>query len=517
MSALHGAQRLTDRIAPYRFHVCADLPGLPGLEGYWRWRLDDGLSDAVGRGWSSTAARAPTSPWRPSGVLADRWVTIKVPGATQWPSTRGAWSPGRSPSPASTRGPRRPRGGAAAGPRLRIRGLPRRARSPGRAVDAVRDPPPRPGGRDSDRGGRRRRVSGRLGRPGRSAGPIVVFLQRSPSRRRSPTAQGCSTWSVTGSHVTAGTGSGSRGSSSRASPSLHGRAEPGHDGRAPHPGRHRDRPPGRRAAAALCADDAVGRQHGEPAAARVQPDQPPCAALIREVRRRPLGFVELAWAPAVAAVAATLAVIAWLQRGVLRGRYLGDPPADPHDPVLFRVSGFVCLPVGPFFALGASPAVVASLAALVSVAAAAGRAPGSCAGSRPLAHVAGFRRRVGARHLGARPRAGRGTAGAAGRATPRPAVPARWGRRSGCQRGQQPPCLPRPGADGRRPGAALRAAHRRQRRSARHPVGLARDPALAPALPGGGRTGPCGQARGRGARLRGGHGDRWTLALAWSS
>ncbi len=86
-------------------------------------------------------------------------------------------------------------------------------------------------------------------------------------------------------------------------------------------------------------------------------------------------FVELAWAPAVAAVAATLAVVAWLQRAVLGARYLADPPADPHDPVLYRVSAFVCLAVGPFFALGASPAVVASLAALVSVAAAAWRAP----------------------------------------------------------------------------------------------------------------------------------------------
>ena len=87
------------------------------------------------------------------------------------------------------------------------------------------------------------------------------------------------------------------------------------------------------------------------------------------------GYVALAWAPATAAVVGTLAAIAWLQRGVLRGRYLADPPADPHDPVLFRVSGTVCLLVGPFFALGAPPAAVATVAAVVSVAAAAWRAP----------------------------------------------------------------------------------------------------------------------------------------------
>jgi arsenical pump membrane protein len=87
------------------------------------------------------------------------------------------------------------------------------------------------------------------------------------------------------------------------------------------------------------------------------------------------GYVALAWAPAVAAVVATLAVIAWLQRGVLGARYLADPPAEPHDPLLYRICAFVCLAVGPFFAFGAPPAAVATVAAVVSVAAAAWRAP----------------------------------------------------------------------------------------------------------------------------------------------
>ncbi len=91
MSALHGAQRLTDRIAPYRFHVCADLPGLPGLEGYWRSQLDDSLTDAVGSGLVVDGRSSSyVSFWRPSGALADRWVTIKVPGATHMAKhTRG--------------------------------------------------------------------------------------------------------------------------------------------------------------------------------------------------------------------------------------------------------------------------------------------------------------------------------------------------------------------------------------------------------------------------------------------
>lgn len=91
MSALHGAQRLTDRIAPYRFHVCADLPGLPGLESYWRGELDGVLADAVGRGLVVDGRSSSyVSFWRPTGALAERWVTIKVPGATHMAKhTRG--------------------------------------------------------------------------------------------------------------------------------------------------------------------------------------------------------------------------------------------------------------------------------------------------------------------------------------------------------------------------------------------------------------------------------------------
>jgi cytoplasmic iron level regulating protein YaaA (DUF328/UPF0246 family) len=91
LSALHGAQRLTDRIAPYRFHVCADLPGLSGLEAYWRAELDEVLTNAVGPGLVVDGRSSSyVSFWRPTGGLADRWVTVRVPGATHMAKhTRG--------------------------------------------------------------------------------------------------------------------------------------------------------------------------------------------------------------------------------------------------------------------------------------------------------------------------------------------------------------------------------------------------------------------------------------------
>ncbi len=70
-------------------------------------------------------------------------------------------------------------------------------------------------------------------------------------------------------------------------------------------------------------------------------------------------YVRTAWAPAVAAVVVTLALVAALHRGSLRGRYSVAPGADPHDVVLLRVAGTVCLVIGPLFALGASPWLVA--------------------------------------------------------------------------------------------------------------------------------------------------------------
>ncbi|NYG08195.1 arsenical pump membrane protein [Phycicoccus badiiscoriae] len=82
------------------------------------------------------------------------------------------------------------------------------------------------------------------------------------------------------------------------------------------------------------------------------------------------GYVRLAALPAVGAVVGTVVVLAVLHRRELGGRYLPDAPPDPHDQVLLRVAGAVCLAVGPLFAVGLSPAWVSSIAAGVLVAAA---------------------------------------------------------------------------------------------------------------------------------------------------
>lgn len=80
------------------------------------------------------------------------------------------------------------------------------------------------------------------------------------------------------------------------------------------------------------------------------------------------GYVALAWPPALAAVVATMAVAFVLHRRELLTRYRLEAPADPHDRVLLRVSGVVCLALGPAFLTGVTPAVPAAIAALVLVA-----------------------------------------------------------------------------------------------------------------------------------------------------
>lgn len=77
------------------------------------------------------------------------------------------------------------------------------------------------------------------------------------------------------------------------------------------------------------------------------------------------GYVRLAAAPAVGAVLGTVAVLFLLHRRELAGRYVPDAPPEPHDRVLLRTSAAVCLTVGPMFAAGLNPAVVATTAAAV--------------------------------------------------------------------------------------------------------------------------------------------------------
>ena len=91
VSALHGAVRLKDRITAYRLSMDVNLAGLGPVAAVWRPVLDDVLAPAAGREVvvdcrSSTYAAA----WTPTGDVADRWVQIRVPGASHMAKhTRG--------------------------------------------------------------------------------------------------------------------------------------------------------------------------------------------------------------------------------------------------------------------------------------------------------------------------------------------------------------------------------------------------------------------------------------------
>lgn len=91
VSALYGAVRPTDAIAPYRLSMAVNLPGLGPLASAWKPELGRVLPGLVGRGVvvdcrSSTYAAA----WTPQGDLTGRWVQVRVPGATHMAKhTRG--------------------------------------------------------------------------------------------------------------------------------------------------------------------------------------------------------------------------------------------------------------------------------------------------------------------------------------------------------------------------------------------------------------------------------------------
>lgn len=91
VSALYGAVRTSDRLAPYRLSMGVNLPGVGPLARFWRPHLEPVLTAAAGRGLvvdcrSSTYAAA----WPPTGRLAGRWVQVRVPGATHMAKhTRG--------------------------------------------------------------------------------------------------------------------------------------------------------------------------------------------------------------------------------------------------------------------------------------------------------------------------------------------------------------------------------------------------------------------------------------------
>ena len=91
VSALYGAVRLTDRIAPYRLAMGVSLPGLGPLAAVWRPVLSEVLPDAVGSGVVvDCRSAAYAAAWPPAGELAERWVSVRVPGASHFAKhTRG--------------------------------------------------------------------------------------------------------------------------------------------------------------------------------------------------------------------------------------------------------------------------------------------------------------------------------------------------------------------------------------------------------------------------------------------
>ncbi|PKW28262.1 SLC13 family permease [Phycicoccus duodecadis] len=102
-------------------------------------------------------------------------------------------------------------------------------------------------------------------------------------------------------------------------------------------------------------------------------------------------YVRAAAAPALVAVAVTLALVALLHRRSLRGRYTAAAPPAGHDPVLLRLAAGVCLVIGPLFALGAPPWLVALAAAGVLLAVTAWRDRAQLAGlAVPWLMAAGF-------------------------------------------------------------------------------------------------------------------------------
>lgn len=93
-SALYGAVRLTDRLAPYRLSMSVNLPPLGPLAGFWKTRLAQPLARVVGDGLvvdcrSSTYAAS----WMPPPHDMDAMVHVRVPGATHMAKhTRGLFT-----------------------------------------------------------------------------------------------------------------------------------------------------------------------------------------------------------------------------------------------------------------------------------------------------------------------------------------------------------------------------------------------------------------------------------------
>lgn len=90
-SALYGAVRLGDRLAPYRLSMGVNLPSVGSLAAHWRSVLDAPMTSAAGKGLViDCRSLTYAASWTPSSELVRRWVHIRVPGATHMAKhTRG--------------------------------------------------------------------------------------------------------------------------------------------------------------------------------------------------------------------------------------------------------------------------------------------------------------------------------------------------------------------------------------------------------------------------------------------
>jgi len=112
----------------------------------------------------------------------------------------------------------------------------------------------------------------------------------------------------------------------------------------------------------------------------------------------------------MAAIGATVIVLAVFHRRDLRGRFRAEAPPAPHNRTFLIVAASVCVALGPAFVSGIAPAIPASAAALVLVGTLLVQPSSPSQGQGPLAHYArGQRvvRRRGPRSRSRPPRAAR--------------------------------------------------------------------------------------------------------------
>lgn len=82
-----------------------------------------------------------------------------------------------------------------------------------------------------------------------------------------------------------------------------------------------------------------------------------------------LGYLRLAWAPALAAIVATVVLLGLRHRQALTGRYALTAAPEPHDRTLLVVAAVCCVALGPAFVAGLTPWIPSTAAAAILVAA----------------------------------------------------------------------------------------------------------------------------------------------------